>query len=450
MELTGETILVVDDDPYIQQALEDRLVSLGYGVLVSADGKQALEMVERHRPQLILLDIEIPGMKGLDVLKEIRRRELDIPVIMITAYGSIDVAVQAMKEGAYDFIPKPFQSGHIGLVMQKAMERQRLRTEVDLLSEEVGRRYSLVAGNSSKMVEAIEAAKKAAASRSTVLLLGESGTGKELFARAIHNWSDRKNRPFVVINCVGLSKELLESDLFGHEKGAFTGAHQLKKGKMEIAHGGTVFLDEVGDVSPELQTKLLRFLQEREFERVGGTHAIRVDVRIIAATNRDLQTALKQGNFRADLYYRLNVVPIKLPPLRERKDDIPELARFFANRFAKETKRSAVEVTDSVLSKLMAYEWPGNVRELANVIERAVVLGHSAAIEVGDLAPIIATTEEKTSSEKLSYHEAVDGHRRSVIIEALTKTQGNRAAAARLLGLERSYLLKLMKTFQIN
>jgi len=450
MELTGETILVVDDDPYIQQALEDRLVSLGYGVLVSADGKQALEMVERHRPQLILLDIEIPGMKGLDVLKEIRRRELDIPVIMITAYGSIDVAVQAMKEGAYDFIPKPFQSGHIGLVVQKAMERQRLRTEVDLLSEEVGRRYSLVAGNSSKMVEAIEAAKKAAASRSTVLLLGESGTGKELFARAIHNWSDRKNRPFVVINCVGLSKELLESDLFGHEKGAFTGAHQLKKGKMEIAHGGTVFLDEVGDVSPELQTKLLRFLQEREFERVGGTHAIRVDVRIIAATNRDLQTALKQGNFRADLYYRLNVVPIKLPPLRERKDDIPELARFFANRFAKETKRSTVEVTDSVLSKLMAYEWPGNVRELANVIERAVVLGHSAAIEVGDLAPIIATTEEKTSSEKLSYHGAVDGHRRSVIIEALTKTQGNRAAAARLLGLERSYLLKLMKTFQIN
>ena len=450
MELTGETILVVDDDPYIQQALEDRLVALGYGVVVSADGKQALEIVERHRPQLILLDIEIPGMKGLDVLKEIRRRELDIPVIMITAYGSIDVAVQAMKEGAYDFIPKPFESDHISQVVQKAIERQRLRTEVELLSEEVDRRYRLVTGKSSKMLEAIDAAKKAAASRSTVLLLGESGTGKELFARAIHNWSDRKNRPFVAINCVGLSKELLESDLFGHERGAFTGAHQLKKGKMEIAHGGTIFLDEVGDVSAELQTKLLRFLQEREFERVGGTQAIRVDVRIVAATNRDLQTAMKQGAFREDLYYRLNVVPIKLPPLRERKDDIPELARVFADHFAKETKRSAVEITDSVLSKLVAYDWPGNVRELANVIERAVVLGHSAAIEVDDLTPLIAGIEVKTCSGELSYHEAVDGHRRSVIIEALTKTQGNHSAAARLLGLERSYLLKLMKTFQIN
>ena len=451
MELTGETILVVDDDPYIQQALEDRLVSLGYGVLVSADGKQALEMVERHRPQLILLDIEIPGMKGLDVLKEIRRRELDIPVIMITAYGSIDVAVQAMKDGAYDFIPKPFQSVHIGLVVQKAMERQRLRTEVDLLSEEVDRRYSLVAGNSSKMVEAIEAAKKAAASRSTVLLLGESGTGKELFARAIHNWSDRKNRPFVVINCVGLSKELLESDLFGHEKGAFTGAHQLKKGKMEIAHGGTVFLDEVGDVSPELQTKLLRFLQEREFERVGGTHAIRVDVRIIAATNRDLQTAIKQGNFRADLYYRLNVVPIKLPPLRERKDDIPELARFFANHFAKETKRSAVEVTDSVLSKLMAYAWPGNVRELANVVERAVVLGQSPTIQVDDLPiEILAVSGYGQNIQHLNYQQTIDGYRREVIAKALQQSDGNRTAAAKLLGLERAYFQKLMKSFGIS
>ena len=450
VELTGETILVVDDDPYIQQALEDRIVAMGYGVLVSADGKQALDLVERHRPQLVLLDIEIPGLKGLDVLKEMRRRELDVPVIMITAYGSIDLAVQAMRDGAYDFISKPFKSGHIGLVVQKAMERQRLRREVDLLSEEVGQRYSLITGNSPKMAEAIDAAKKAAASKSTVLLLGESGTGKELFARAIHNWSDRKNRPFVAINCVGLSKELLESDLFGHEKGAFTGAHQLKKGKMEIAHGGSVFLDEVGDVSPELQTKLLRFLQEREFERVGGNEAIRVDVRIIAATNRDLHAAMKAGTFREDLYYRLNVVPIKLPPLRERKGDIAELARFFAVRFAKEAKKTSIEITEPVLAKLAAYDWPGNVRELANVIERAVVLGHGSTIQLDDLAPGIASTEVPSSSKTIPYHEAVDGHRRSVIVDALTKTAGNRAAAARLLGLERSYLLKLMKSFQIN
>jgi Nif-specific regulatory protein len=280
-------------------------------------------------------------------------------------------------------------------------------------------------------------------------LAGAPSCWKELFARAIHNWSDRKNRSFVPINCVGLSKELLESDLFGHEKGAFTGAHQLKKGKMEIAHGGTVFLDEVGDVSPELQTKLLRFLQEREFERVGGTEAIRVDVRIIAATNRDLYVAMKEGTFREDLYYRLNVVPIKLPPLRERKDDIPELVRFFAIRFAKEAKKPNNEITDTAMAKLMAYDWPGNVRELANVVERAVVLSHGDSIQFDDLGAV-PSTEASVAAETLSYHEAVDDHRRNVIIEALTKTQGNRAAAARLLGLERSYLLKLMKTFQIN
>ena len=449
MELTGETILVVDDDPYIQKALEDRLASLGYGVLVSADGVQALEIFERHSPQLVLLDIELPGMKGLDVLKEIHRRDTGVPVIMITAYGSIDLAVQAMKDGAYDFIPKPFKSGHIGLVVEKAMERQRLRREVDVLTEEVDRRYSLVTGNSPKMIDAIEAAKKAAASRSTVLLLGESGTGKELFARAIHNWSERKDRPFVAINCVGLSKDLLESDLFGHEKGAFTGAHQLKKGKMEIAHGGTVFLDEIGDVSAELQTKLLRFLQEREFERVGGTQPIRVDVRIVAATNRDLQSVMKEGRFREDLYYRLNVVPIKLPPLRERKDDIPDLARFFATRFAKEAKKPRMEITDLALANLIAYDWPGNVRELANTIERAVVLDRGSAVQFDDLTPAIASAKTQ-SSENLSYHQAIDGHRRNVINEALARTQGNRAAAARLLGLERSYLLKLMKSFQIN
>jgi Nif-specific regulatory protein len=238
--------------------------------------------------------------------------------------------------------------------------------------------------------------------------------------------------------------------LFGHEKGAFTGAHQLKKGKMEIAHGGTVFLDEVGDISAALQTKLLRFLQEREFERVGGTQPIHVDVRIIAATNRDLQSAMKDGAFREDLYYRLNVVPIKLPPLRERKEDIQDLAEFFAARFTKEAKKAPMEITAPVMAKLVAYHWPGNVRELANVIERAVVLGQGSTIETDDLVPAIAGADAKKPSEPLSYHEAVDGHRREVIVQALSQTQGNRAAAARLLGLERSYLLKLMKSFHIS
>ena len=450
MDLSGEIILVVDDDPYIQEALEDRLASLGYQVVLAPDGKKALEIFERNSPQLVLLDIELPGIKGIDVLKEIRRRETDVPVIMITAYGSIDLAVDAMKQGAYDFIPKPFKSGHIALVVQKAMEQQRLKREVEILSAEVDKRYCLIAGKSPKMNRAIDAVKKAAASRSTILLLGESGTGKELFARAIHDWSERKEQPFVAINCVGLSKELLESELFGHEKGSFTGAHQIKKGKVELANGGSVFLDEIGDISKEVQTKLLRFLQEREFERVGGTQPIGVDVRIIAATNRNLEAAVKDGGFREDLYYRLNVIPIFLPPLRERKEDIPVLARYFLERFSKEAKKNMPELTDEALEKLIAHDWPGNVRELANTIERAVVLGQGPKIHLQDLTSGIVAAEPKAPSVSFSYHKAVDGYRREVILQALSQTEGNRAAAARLLGLERSYLLRLMKSFQID
>ena len=451
MTTLGETILVVDDDPYIQEALGDRLESLGYRVARASDGKQALELIDHQDPQMVFLDIEMPGMKGLDVLREIRAREKDFPVVMITAYGSVDLAVEAMKEGAYDFVPKPFKANHIALVVEKAMERQRLRREKEVLSEEVDKRYRLVAGNSAKFNTAISGAKKAAGSKSTILLLGESGTGKELFARAIHNWSERKDRPFIAINCVGLSKELLESELFGYEKGAFTGASQLKRGKIEIANGGTVFLDEVGDISEELQAKLLRFLQEREFERVGGTQLIRVDVRIIAATNRNLEAAVKEGRFREDLYYRINVVPIVLPPLRGRKEDVPVLAQFFMQRFSIESKKSFTEISQEALEALSAYDWPGNVRELANVIERAVVLGQPPTIQIEDLSPGIVAAEGEIDNRPtpVSYHESVDEYRREVIVSALAQTQGNRAAAARLLGLQRSYLLRLMKTFDI-
>ena len=452
MTTLGETILVVDDDPYIQEALGDRLESLGYRVARASDGKQALELIDHQDPQMVFLDIEMPGMKGLDVLREIRAREKDFPVVMITAYGSVDLAVEAMKEGAYDFIPKPFKANHIALVVEKAMERQRLRREKEVLSEEVDKRYRLVAGNSAKLNAAISGAKKAAGSKSTILLLGESGTGKELFARAIHNWSDRKDRPFIAINCVGLSRELLESELFGYEKGAFTGATQLKRGKIEIANGGTVFLDEVGDISEELQAKLLRFLQEREFERVGGTQLIRVDVRIIAATNRNLEAAVKEGRFREDLYYRINVVPIVLPPLRGRKEDVPVLAQFFMQRFSIESKKSFTEISQEALEALSAYDWPGNVRELANVIERAVVLGQPPIIQIEDLSPGIVAAEGEIDNRPtpVSYHESVDEYRREVIVSALAQTQGNRAAAARLLGLQRSYLLRLMKAFDIS
>jgi DNA-binding NtrC family response regulator len=369
---------------------------------------------------------------------------------MVTAYGSIERAVQAVKEGAYDFIPKPFEREHMILVVQKALERESLKREVEVLSEEIDKRYRLIAGRSPMMSEAVDSARKAADSKATVLLLGESGTGKEIFARAIHNWSDRRSKPFVAINCVGLSRELLESELFGHERGAFTGAHQLKKGKLELADAGTVFLDEIGDISAELQTKLLRFLQEREFERVGGTKPISVDVRIIAATNRNLEATVKEGRFREDLYYRLNVVPIVLPPLRERKEDIPELARFFLHRFALEAKKKFSEIADEALEKLTNYSWPGNVRELANVIERAITLGQAPIITLKDLSPIIRAAEETLPPRDLSLHEAVDATRRNMILKALAQTQGNRTAAAKLLGLHKTHLLRLMKSFSID
>jgi DNA-binding NtrC family response regulator len=443
-------ILIVDDEPFNLDLLEQELKDLGYSVAKARDGNEALEKVKGLQPDLLLLDYMMPGMNGLEVLRELKTRQHSVPVIMMTAFGTIDRAVEAMKEGAFDFIPRPYEPDHMALVIQKALQRKKLEKEVEILSEEIEERYRLVAGQSAKMKEAIGAAQKAAESRATVLLLGESGTGKELFARAIHSSSERKHEPFVAINCVGLSKELLESDLFGHEKGAFTGAHQLKKGKMESADGGTVFLDEVGDIAPDIQTKLLRFLQEREFERVGGNRPIRVDVRIIAATNRDLDKAIKEGGFREDLYYRLNVVAIPLPPLRERREDIPVLTRFFTQRFSKEAKKNFTEITPEAEQKLLAYNWPGNVRELANVIERAVVLGQPPNITLQDLPPSLISFREGAPYKTVSYHEIVNAYRREIILQALSQANGNRVAAAKSLGIHRTHLLKIMKALRIE
>jgi two-component system, NtrC family, response regulator AtoC len=450
MKSLSRTILVADDDADIRDILRDTLNTLGARVVTAEDGRECLDRIAQDAPDVLLLDIEMPIKSGLQVLQELRQCGNETTVIMITAYGTIERAVQAMKHGAYDFITKPFDLDHISLVVEKALEREKLKRGLEHFAEEAGERYRLVGGESPKMREAVDTARKAAISKSTVLLLGESGTGKEVFARAIHNLSERKNEPFIAINCVGLSKDLLESELFGHERGAFTGAHQLKKGKMELAHGGTVFLDEVGDISVELQTKLLRFLQEREFERVGGTQSIHVDVRVIAATNRDLSTAIKQGRFREDLYYRLNVIPISLPPLRERKEDIPVLAKHFLRRFAAETKKNFAGITAEAEARLVAYAWPGNVRELANVIERAAVLGQGSEITLEDLSPRVAYSEEEGVSDGLSYRAAVDAARANVIRRALTTTQGNRAAAARILGLHKTHLLNLMKSFGIE
>jgi DNA-binding NtrC family response regulator len=450
MKTLNGTILVADDDGDIREILRDTLNSLGARIVTAADGQECLDGVEADAPDVVLLDIEMPVKSGLQVLQELRRRGNETTVIMITAYGTIERAVQAMKQGAYDFITKPFDLDHIALTVEKALEREKLKRGLEHFAEEAGERYRLVGGDSPKMREAIETAKKSAASRSTVLLLGESGTGKEVFARAIHEWSERRAEPFIAINCVGLAKDLLESELFGHEKGAFTGAHQLKKGKIEIAEGGTLFLDEVGDISAELQTKLLRFLQEREFERVGGTEPIRVDVRVIAATNRDLGGAVKDGRFREDLFYRLNVIPIALPPLRERREDIPVLAKYFLRRFAAETKKNVTGFAQDAEAGLVAYPWPGNVRELANVIERAVVLGQGAGVTLSDFPAQIVSTGAERPSDDLSYRHALEAAKREIVTRALAHTNGNRAAAARVLGLHKTHLLDLIKTLGIE
>ena len=450
METTGARVLVVDDDSASRRLLEVRLRPLECAVATASNGEQALGAIRKDLPDLVLLDLQMPRMGGIEVLRALRNEGIDIPTIVITAHGSIETAVEAMKEGAYDFITKPIDAKHFDIVVRKVLEREGLKRGLELLTEETDNRYRLIIGQSKKMAEAADVAQKAAASNATVLLLGESGTGKEIFARAIHNWSERKNQPFVAINCVGLSKELLESELFGHEKGAFTGADQLKKGKMELANGGTVFLDEIGDVSQELQTKLLRFLQEREFDRVGGRSSIRVDVRIVAATNRDLEGAVREGWFREDLYHRLNVIPIILPPLRERAEDIPALSRHFLRRYAGESKKEFQEITLEAMEKLSAYNWPGNVRELANVIERAVVLGRGPAISTTDLPGRIAGAQMAVAAKANSYREAMEVARRDLVSHALEQSKGNRAAAAKALGLHEKYFLRLIKTLGIN
>jgi two-component system response regulator AtoC len=446
----NDTILIADDEPSNRKILAQELVHKGFAVETARDGREALAKIESVPPDLVILDYMMPDLSGLDVLNELRKKGNETPVILITAYGSVERAVEAMKAGAYDFITRPFDPDHIELVVRKALERQTLKREVEVLSEEIRDRYRLIVGASPKMKLAVEMARKAAASKSTVLLLGESGTGKELFARFIHNQSERSNRPFIAINSVGLSKELLESDLFGHEQGAFTGAHRMKKGKIELANRGTIFFDEIGDISQELQAKLLRFLQEREFERVGGITPISVDVRVIAATNRDLEQSVKEGRFREDLYHRLNVVPISLPPLRERREDIPVLSEYFLRKSSRTTTSNVNEITKEALEKLVAYNWPGNVRELANVIERAVVLGSGPTIALEDLPGRIVTREPTAAADSLSYREGMNAARRELILKALSRTQGNRSAAAKLLGLESKYLLKLMKSLQIE
>ena len=458
-------ILVVDDDPDIVWMLTDRLEALGYATLAARDGQRALELLESEDPGLVLLDLEMPRMTGLEVLEQLANQEQAAsqprgatehailnrpPIIVMTAHGTIQSAVEAMKYGAADFLTKPLDIDHLTLRIEKALEREGLNRHVAVLREEVESRYSTIVADTPAMASLIELTKRAADSDATVLLLGESGTGKELFARSIHQWSPRVERPFVVINCVALTETLLENELFGHEKGAFTGATTQQKGKVEMADDGTLFLDEIGDMAPDLQAKLLRLLQDREFHRVGGTRLVRVNIRVIAATNRDLSKAVKEGAFREDLFHRLNVISVCIPPLRERPEEIPRLAEVFLQRYTKEMGKPGMHLTLAALRTMRTYPWPGNVRELENAVARAVVLGTGREIGPEHLRLPSDYEEEPQVREAsdLSYHESMEHHRHFLIEQALKRAHGNQTKAAEALGLQRSYLARVLKQKQ--
>ncbi len=434
-------ILVVEDEEKLRRVIELHLASEGFDVDKARTAEEALRLAERA--DLILTDLRLPGMDGLGLLSALRRQNMNSPVVIMTAYGSVETAVQAIKAGATDFLLKPFSLDHLIAILHKALEVRALRDENRKLREELGRRYEFdnIVGRSSAMQEIFATIARVAPSRATVLLAGESGVGKDLIARAIHFHSPRRDRPLVKINCTAIPENLMESELFGYEKGAFTGAVTSKPGKFEQADTGTAFLDEIGDVPPSIQVKLLRVLQEREFERLGSNVTRQIDVRIIAATNQDLRAALEQGTFREDLYYRLNVVPIGIPPLRERKEDIPFLARHFIHKLAPDTASRVESITDAAISKLLAYHWPGNVRELENVIERSLVMCSGTVLDADDIKLEAAPRARNRSAEHfLPEGMTLDQYEQEIIREALRRTDGNKSQAARLLGLTRNAL----------
>ncbi len=446
-----EIILLVDDDEDIRTIIKDRLEKLGYHVLTAGNGQEALRSIDTQEPDVVILDLQMPVMDGMEVIRRLKDNP-QLPIIVLTAFGTIEKAVEAMKAGAFDFVTKPFSPDHLDVMIKKALDYRALRRNNLYLQSEIDASFPAIIGESQKIREAVNIAQKVAGTSSTVLLLGESGTGKEMFARLIHRTSERSGKPFIVVNSVALRDELFESELFGHEKGAFTGAYLMKRGKLEIADGGTVFFDEIGDLKPELHAKLLRVLEEREFERVGGNRPIRVDIRTVAATNQDLYKKVQEGKFRDDLFFRLNVVTIKLPLLRERKEDIPSLISFFLNDVCREMKRPVMTISHEAMHHLLSYHWPGNVRELKNLIERAVVLAGSDVKEITPLdlplPPFNLRMEESCTVGP--YHESVLHYQKEVIRRAMEHTGGNQAKAAALLNLQRTYLARLIRKLNIR
>ncbi len=445
---TDVHILIVDDERIMRDSLSAWLLEEGYQVEAVEDGARALKKAKTESWDVLLVDLKMPGMDGIEVLQEVKKISENIPVIIMTAYATVDTAVRAMKEGAYDYIVKPFNPEEIGLAIRKIIAYQDLLKENIYLRHELQMKYKFmdIIGKSHKMQEVLALVKTVAKSNSTILIQGESGTGKELVARAIHNSSLRSEGPFVAVSCAALPESLLESELFGHERGAFTGAVSQKKGRFELADTGTLFLDEIGDVSPKTQVGLLRVLEEREFRRVGGTQVIKTDVRIISASNKDLKTLVEAGTFREDLYYRINVVSIQLPPLRDRKEDIPLLVQHFLNKYCIENKKDIEGLSHEVSRLLMAYDWPGNVRELENVIERAVVVAKERLIVPDDL-PLLTKPDTKFKpTADMPLREVEREH----ILRALESNHWNISKTAKKLGIDRNTLSSKISKYEID
>jgi DNA-binding NtrC family response regulator len=451
----GFQILIVDDEKVQREMLAGFLSKQGYKTVAVEDGAKALERYASGSFDLVLTDFRMPEMDGLGLLTELKRRNPEAVVVMMTAYGTVSTAVAAMKEGAYDYLTKPIDLDELLLRIQRVEREASLKGENRDLKEALRKKFQVdfIITASGKMEEALNLVGRVAPSQATVLILGESGTGKELFARAIHYASPRAGKPLVKVNCAALPENLLESELFGHEKGAFTGAVARRVGRFEQADGGSIFLDEIGDLSPALQSKLLRVLQEKEIERVGSNQTIKIDVRVIAATNRNLEEAIRKGAFREDLYYRLNVVTLSLPPLRERKEDIPILLDHFLKKYSRENKNEVASMTKEVRDLLLLYEYPGNVRELENIIERAVVLCRGDTLTIQDLPLNLREGKREISPEKSreggSLPETLENLERQLILRALERSGGIQTRAAEGLGINERVLRYKMKKYRI-
>jgi two-component system response regulator AtoC len=450
-------VLVVDDEENFRHILSVILKKEKYEVDTACNGDEALQKISSDPFDQILCDIRMPGMDGLDFLKEVQKMEAGTNVIMMSAYGTLDTAIEAMKLGAYDYISKPFKPDEIILTLRKAEERERLRKEIELLRKEVKREYSFdnIVSKNEKMQQIFEVIQKVAQYKSTVLITGESGTGKEVVARTLHHQSDRSQHPFIPINCGAIPENLLESELFGHTKGAFTDAIRTKKGLFEEADGGTLFLDEIGELPAQLQVKLLRVLQDGEIRRVGESKSVQIDVRIVAATVKDLVKEVSEGRFRDDLFYRLNVVPVHIPPLRERKEDIPLLITHFIKKHSQSLGKNVAGIEPKALEALMNYKWYGNVRELENTIERAMVLADGENIEPGNLPTDVQNFQEKAeilplTEEEYSIKKSSKVLETTLIRRALKRTKGNHTHAARLLEISHRALLYKIKEYGIT